>query len=466
VCVRAEVDQDLWGHVKFGLDTLQRGHVTLVDSYSYTQDAPWIDHEWLGEVVQALSYRAAGATGMVLLKVGILAAAFGLIASAVRRAAEPARWWLLAAAAVGMGPIAFSLRPQLWTILGVAIVCRALQDRRWLMWLPPVFLLWANLHGAWILGIAVGALFLAGRVIDTRSLKTVLRPAAYFSAALAATLINPYGWRLWLLLASTAGTARNIQEWRPIWEQQDPSFAILWALIAVGVVATTVIRRPKQITWAAALPIGWLAINSLFVTRLAPFFGEVAVLTLAAAWEAPAAAPAVAWRQRAWGFVMIDVIAVALVLLPNLIPESRCLIIRQSWTPDLTAAAAFESPQVRGRLVLPIDWGEYAIWHWAPRLRVSIDGRLGATRRSETVYSDETNRIQLAVRNGQPEGFQYLDRVRPEYVWLKLPAGAPTRAWLRTNGYQIDVDTGQTFIGRRGDLPPLTPGPPMPACFP
>jgi hypothetical protein len=466
VCARAGVDPDLWGHVKFGLDTLQRGHVTVFDSYSFTQDAPWIDHEWLGEVVQALSYRAAGVTGLVLLKVGVLAAAFGLMGSAVRRAGEPSRWWLLAAGAAGMGPIAFSVRPQLWTILGVVIVCRALPDRRWLLWLPLVFMLWANLHGGWILGIAVGALSLVGRVIDTRSLKTVLRPAAFISVALAATLINPYGWRLWLLLVSTMGTARNIQEWRPIWEQKDASFAVLWAVIAAGVVATTAIRRRKQITWAAALPVGWLAVNSLFVTRLAPFFGEVAVLNLATAWQAPAEASTVVRRQRAWGFVMIDVLAVALVLLPNLISESRCLSIRQSWAPDLTAATAFESPLVRGRLVLPIDWGEYAIWHWGPRLRVSIDGRLGATRRSETVYSEETIRIQSAIRNGQPEGLPYLDRVRPEYVWLKLPAGAPTQVWLRANGYQIDVDTGQSFIGRRADLPPVAVGPPVSRCFP
>jgi hypothetical protein len=303
-------------------------------------------------------------------------------------------------------------------------------------------------------------------VIDTRSLKTVIRPALFIGVALAATSINPYGWRLWLFLASTMGTARNIQEWRPLWQQEGPSFAILWVVIAAGVVATTALRRRTQITWAAALPVGWLAVHSLFVTRLAPFFGEVAVLNLATAWHAPAPSPTVVRRPRAWGFVMIDVLAVALVFLPNLISESRCPSIRGSWAPDLTAAAAFESPLVRGRLVLPIDWGEYAIWHWGPRLRVSIDGRLGATRRSETVYSEETIRIQTAIRNGQPEGLQYLDRVRPEYVWLKLPAGAPTQAWLRANGYQIDVDTGQSFIGRRADLASLAVGPPMSSCFP
>src|SRR5207248_10039882 len=105
------------------------------------------------------------------------------------------------------------------------------------------------------------------------------------------TAINPYGWRVWLFLASTEGAARNIQEWRPIWEQREASFAVLSAVIAVGVVGTTAMRRRKQMTWAAALPVGWLAVNSLLVTRLAPFFGEVAVMTLAAAWQAPAQSP-------------------------------------------------------------------------------------------------------------------------------------------------------------------------------
>ena len=42
-------DADLWGHVRFGLDTLGTRTLTSVDPYSFTQDKPWVNHEWLSE---------------------------------------------------------------------------------------------------------------------------------------------------------------------------------------------------------------------------------------------------------------------------------------------------------------------------------------------------------------------------------------------------------------------------------
>ena len=48
-----------------------------------------------------------------------------------------------------------------------------------------------------------------------------------------------------------------------------------------------------------------------------------------------------------------------------------------------------EAAQLQGRLVVWFDWGEYAIWHFAPALRVSIDGR------RETVYTDQVMQKHL-----------------------------------------------------------------------
>jgi hypothetical protein len=110
--------------------------------------------------------------------------------------------------------------------------------------------------------------------------------------------------------------------------------------------------------------------------------------------------------------------------------------------------------------VLPFNWGEYAIWHFGPRLRVSIDGR------RETVYSDRVVEIQSAAAHGLPDGLDYLQHTRPDYVWLSSTAGAPAAAWLKANGYRMDVDTGQSFIATRSDLAPLTIAAPLSRCFP
>jgi hypothetical protein len=159
-------------------------------------------------------------------------------------------------------------------------------------------------------------------------------------------------------------------------------------------------------------------------------------------------------------FAVVDAVILACVAAPFLLSESRCLTFSGDWAPDLAATGALTPSTVRGRLIVPFDWGEYAIWHFAPRLRVSMDGR------RETIYSQRMLDLQSAVANGRPEGLEYLDRERPEYVWLPTKTGGPTKAWLEANGYRVDVTTADSFVASRADLPAVSIGTPLHRCFP
>ncbi len=60
VMARTAADPDLWGHLRFGLDTLQSRTVTQSDPYSYlTAGQRWINHEWLAEVAFASAWQVA-----------------------------------------------------------------------------------------------------------------------------------------------------------------------------------------------------------------------------------------------------------------------------------------------------------------------------------------------------------------------------------------------------------------------
>ncbi len=406
-CTHAAADPDLWGHVRFGLDLLRTRHLSSIDPYSFTQDVPWINHEWMSELLFGLAYAGGGVPGLIALKAGVLAAAFALLFRAARPVAEDWRWWLLAVAIVGLAPAVSTFRPQLWSILLLAVLSVALSRGTRLAWLPLLFAAWANLHGGWIVGLGVAGLWLAGRLLDVRSVRAALPDALFLSAALVATLITPYGWTLWRFLLSTVRTTRDITEWRPLWQQETASDLVLWVLVA-GFIGTMIVRRRRDLTWSALLPVAWLGVMSVFVARLLPLFSVVATVFVARAWRLPAGDPGPA-RTRPAGLLLIDAAVVGAVCLANVVTPSRCLAIQGSWSPDLDAAGALAAAGVRGRLVLPFDWGEYAIWHLAPRLKVSIDGR------RETVYSDRTIRTQSAVADGLPEGLAFLDRERPEY---------------------------------------------------
>jgi hypothetical protein len=45
--VTIQADPDLWGNVRFGLDVLRDHAPSRIDHYSFTQDIPWVNHEWL-----------------------------------------------------------------------------------------------------------------------------------------------------------------------------------------------------------------------------------------------------------------------------------------------------------------------------------------------------------------------------------------------------------------------------------
>ena len=128
ICAHAAGDPDLWGHVRFGLDTLRDRRLASIDPYSFTQDVPWVNHEWLSEVAQAVAYRAAGVFGLIALKTILLGAAVALLALGTRRVLEPYRWLLLAAGIVSLAPAAYTMRPQLWTLLGIPALWWALQQ--------------------------------------------------------------------------------------------------------------------------------------------------------------------------------------------------------------------------------------------------------------------------------------------------------------------------------------------------
>src|SRR5262245_15610964 len=90
--LKTEADPDLWGHVRFGLDTLSTGRLTTTDPYSYTSDIPWLNHEWLSEVMMGAAYRTFGTLGLVALKMVLALAILALMAPVFRRASDGWRW--------------------------------------------------------------------------------------------------------------------------------------------------------------------------------------------------------------------------------------------------------------------------------------------------------------------------------------------------------------------------------------
>ncbi|MFO0702449.1 MAG: hypothetical protein U0514_00995 [Candidatus Andersenbacteria bacterium] len=162
-------DPDLFWHVRAGNDILAHG-IPHVNWYSHTfATFPWVDHEWAVEVPMALLHRLGGfrlvTVAFALLLTGTLT--FGLKWALPRRVAWP--WVLVAGGTIAWLSASFlGSRPQMLTYLLLLLLLgllRRLREQPRYLWLVPVLLLaWANLHGSFILGLAVLGTWVAAEV--------------------------------------------------------------------------------------------------------------------------------------------------------------------------------------------------------------------------------------------------------------------------------------------------------------
>lgn len=468
--MQTRTDVDLWGHVRFGLDILRDGEIHQTDSYSFTSDRTWINHEWLAEILMAAAWAAGGAAGLILLKLACAAGALWAIASILKAhgvIGHP-RVLVLGLTLLGILGRVGHVRPQLFSVLLFAclmrIFVRADQGRTGALLLAvPVTILWTNLHGGWLVGVATIALWCAGEAYALRrSPRAALIPVGCAALAAVSTLVNPYGVGLWRFLAETVRFGRQaIVEWGPIWATQ-PSL-LVWIVLAL-VLAGVVWRRPQVRNPASlAIPILW-ALASIRVNRLDAFFA----LSLTGLLALPVAT-LVAGRRRGHGAIGVrqGTIAIALALaLLAAIPTGRgaltCIGFYAPRWPEPEVVEFMRSRQLTGRLVTYFDWGEYALWHLHPGLKVSMDGR------RETVYSDRIVARHLELYGGTPDGLDYLRELQADYVWL--PRVLPIVGQLEGAGWTRRFEGPQSVVFARPgamDAPPVSVTTlPASRCFP
>jgi hypothetical protein len=220
-------DPDTYWQIAVGQWILDHRAVPQIDIYSFTMyGQPWISTQWLAQVLLAGSYSIAGWTGPVVLTAASIAVTFGLLAGFLgRRLTETAS---LSFVATAFALIAGHLlaRPH---VLAFPIMVAwvgglvAAMDRRGApsFWLLPLMALWANMHGGFVLGIALIAPMALEAVwtADAPLRKSIALHWALFAiAALVASCLTPYGWDA--LFAArrilNLGAALDlIGEWRP-----------------------------------------------------------------------------------------------------------------------------------------------------------------------------------------------------------------------------------------------------------
>jgi len=395
---RNAVDPDLWWHLRTGQWIMENGHVPHSDPFSFTRAGnTWVSHEWLSDVVFYELRNHGGAAALIVFSAIITTAGFMLL---YLRCPGKKHW---AAAATAFGALAsapsWGVRPQMFTFTLASLLLWLLEAGakleagpkkarpQLLFWIPPLFLLWLNLHAGFALGLALLFAYGVGLIVETAVGNTpwqeahpiLVRVLLVLLACLALVPLNPSGAQLYRYPLDTlrSPVMRSfIVEWfsPDFHEWLYRPFLLLWLLLLTALASSR--SRPKG---RVIVPLLLTAFAALDAVRHIPIFVLLAMPVIAAALPAAFAAPGVAqphligrFRPLFNGAVLTLMAALALVKWVTLARNQNASEAEQF--PKKAVAFLRASDQPR-KIFVYYDWGGYAIWKLYPEYRVFVDGR-------------------------------------------------------------------------------------------
>jgi hypothetical protein len=414
-------DPDYFWHLQTG-ELIARSGLPSHDPFSFTYGGPWTLHEWLGEL---LIYRMVAGIGPVatLAVFALLPpATLAILAVTLRREGVPIRAVVAATLICGTVLIPYvTVRPQLISWLLLALMLAMLirlrpTSARQLVALPPLFILWANLHGLYVIGLGVVAVYVLFTVLGATEMS--MRKGQVVLAgvvALLASAVTPAGpagllYPLRYIDSGDWGLA-HIPEWQsPNFHDlvQIPLLALILGLAAVGQ------RGPTWIRIVAYLAV----VGALLANRNAPV---AAVLCL------PALAIGLGWwlpdqqsSREAPGFRrVVETVAAAVLVIGALaaIPATPGFAGVLLGRYPAAGVEHLRQLQPASRVVAEYGWGGYLIDSlYKDGARVFVDGR-------NDMYPEAILRDYSAIRAADPGWQGIVDRYAADA--MLFPPDAP-----------------------------------------
>ncbi len=402
---------DTWLDLAAGDHVRAQGQCfTDVDPFSFGEGVGmWLNHAWLAEFLFSLINHWWGLQSLYCWRSAMILLSFWFIGMGVaylwRRDLAVYSLLSLYCLFCAQGAYFFDVRAYLLTYLFLSLTLAALfmyehsRSSRWLWALPLVFLCWPNMHGGYMVGLAVMLAYGVGLWFTPAQRSLVKGLACVWLTCAAVTLVGtPWGYRLWLFPFSLIGPSTykaGLNEWATISWRQSAHIVALALLAVVGM---------KRWNWSQRL----LAISMLLASVMAWRHAPLAALTysflalkLTPGRIGDTSTSQVAFKGRRWLSLLACILLVIAIFGGALAVSSRWVGGAQRWTMETVAfpkeAADFlaANPQMSQRMYNPYEWGGYLEYRLAAQgWRFFQDGR------ANTVYSEQRYAEGLWVQYG------------------------------------------------------------------
>ena len=431
--VRLLGDAGIGWHIRTGQQILATHAIPRVDSFSSTMAGkPWFAWEWLYDVVVGQLETSFGLNGVVwftaVVIAGVFACTFRLL---IARGTQICIALGLVLLAISASTIHFLARPHVvswiftltwfWILDSSERECFNGQGepskRLWL--LPPLMLVWVNVHGGFVVGFILGGIFWLGalwawlRAKENRiedSLRKLAAARRTWSLAwvgllsLVASLVNPYGWRLHPHVYSYLSNRFLMDH---IDEFQSPNFhgiAQRCFLVLLLIVLCALAARGREARLSQILTVLFAVSSGLYASRNIPVSALLLVMVVGSLLSSPASAKGFFQRMAVVDSGLRGHVWPILALLVTLLiaanggrAGSRVLMNAHFDAKRMPVEAVnyIEKNGLKGPVLSPDYWGGYLIYRLYPRSQVVVDDR-------HDLYGEEFFKSYLRLVHVEP----------------------------------------------------------------
>lgn len=480
-------DAGIGWHIRNGQLMLQTHAITRTDPFSATiHGGTWYAWEWLYDVVIAVVHLTLGLNGVVFFTAAIVAAAFVLtLHFAVRRGGNLVVVFFLLLLSLGASAVHFLARPHvlswLLTVIWFELLDSAAEEPGSkagvnLFALPILMTLWVNVHGGYVLGFALLAIYLADGVIrffiapdkreQTRS--WLRRLGSVSLLTFAASFVNPYGYQLhvhvYRYLSDRYLMDRITEFLSP--DFHSPAQQCFAVLLLIAIVAMTVARQ--RVTPARLMVVVFAAYSGLYATRSLPTSSLLMTLIIAPVLSERVAEASRNVRLQPWlrrffarvnsfglrmGNLEVnfeDHFWLAVIFLAGL---WACIYGGRLGSEQVINAyfdekrfpvesVEYIAKQNIHEPIFSLDfWGGYLIYELYPKTKVVVDDR-------HDLYGDEFFKDYLKVVFIQPGWEKVLDERRVN--WILMPQDSTLANMLKlTHSWTIVHEDGMAVLFQR-----------------
>ena len=430
-------DGDPGRHITFGQHILATGDMPTEDIFTYTTVGIYLPlYEWLSQIIFGVAHNLLGLGGIIVVSAFLIAAMLTLTYQEFLRRKLPALAAFALVCWLGiLTMVHWAARPHLFSLFFITIMASWLArlasgEKIPIWWFPSLMVVWVNTHGAaFTLIFLLWAAYIIGNFWDNwRGRSPIWNPVMKGlllsgTLTLAATFVNPAGWRLWEFVLAFVGNSYLIEvaaETRSVDFHGFRSYPFLLTLMGMLLLLSR--SQQKRPMAESLLLVGWMALG-LYGYRNIPIYGLVTFPILAEhlrpfveniRWLIRPSQVIEQLERGLRGYFWSATVSLILVaMLANGVkfdPPKQGYHFNQHEFPVHALDWLEENPQ-KGRMFNYFPWGGYMIYRIWPEYSMFIDGQM--------IYIESLVRDYHLVLNAEDGWEDVIERY--EIDWMLVP---------------------------------------------